>query len=116
LAEEQVILIAEVKVKGGSPDRRTIQHFLHSDVIDWLFGDQLYQGAAEPLVGTPGALIGFSPALFLFGWHVPALSTSHSWTLTASLFNNSKLDLDLGRSEGYIANHMTNRSYKGEGR
>src|SRR6266852_4475907 len=57
LAEEQVIFVAVVKIKGGTTDRGAVQHFLHRHVIDRLLLDQRHQSTAEPLTRTPYALI-----------------------------------------------------------
>src|SRR6267154_2689565 len=66
LIEEQVVLVAEVKIKGGTTDRRPIQHFLDRYIIDRLLLDQFHQSATKPLMRTPDARIGLSPLPCLF--------------------------------------------------
>ena len=61
LAEQQVVLVAEVKIKGGTADRGAVQHLLHRHLIDGLLNDQSHESTAQPLVRTPDALIGFAP-------------------------------------------------------
>jgi hypothetical protein len=60
LAEKQVILVAEVKIKRGTTDRCSVQHFLHRYVIDGFLLNQRHQCSPKPLVRAPDALIGFA--------------------------------------------------------
>src|ERR1700722_17720093 len=65
LAEQQVILVAVVKIKGGAADRGAVQYILHRPLVELPLQDQRQQSAAQPLTRTPDALIRLAPLLSL---------------------------------------------------
>ena len=70
LAEQQVIFVAEVKIKGGSADGCAIQHFLDCHIVERLFVNQRHQSTAEPRARPSNALIDLSPSLRLLRFSV----------------------------------------------
>ncbi len=47
IAQEEIVLAAEVRVERRPAHARAIQHLLHRDLLKWLFVDERHQGIAQ---------------------------------------------------------------------
>jgi hypothetical protein len=95
LAEEQIVLVAEVQIERGAADKGAVEHILHGYVFDRLLVDQLNERHAEPCTGPGGARIGVAPLLqsrlcgtvvlrrvCVLGHRRPRCSSIRSWRST----------------------------------
>jgi hypothetical protein len=60
LAEEQVVLITEVQIEGGTADGGAVEDVLHGDIFNGSLVNQLEESHAEPVARAAGAGIGFA--------------------------------------------------------
>src|SRR5262249_3288261 len=93
LAEEQVVLVAVMKIESGAAHAGAIEHFLQRDLVDGLLLDQRDQRIAQPVARSPDALIRFAsmfctnvdlPGTLILG-HRPPLCSATRLFLRAAL-------------------------------
>lgn len=65
VAEEEVVLIAEVGVEGGATDAGAVEDVLHGDGVEGLLLHELDEGVAEGVSGAADAAVGLGSGA---GW------------------------------------------------
>src|SRR6185312_16135561 len=77
IAQEQIVLVAIVRIKSRPADFRTVQHILHRDLVERLFDHQLDQRIAEHVAPPGNSDIEFSARYsYVSGHRIPLCSTT----------------------------------------